>query len=316
MARIDEISGRQRGIISRAQAFRAGLSPDKVRNLLESGRWQRLYPGVYATFSGEVRRPAMRWAAVLSAGPGALLSHRSAAEELGLAEHEDGHDAIHVLIPADRHIRRASGIVVHRGTRSAARRHPARLPPQTRVEDTVLDLASAATEEEEAMRWIAAACGRRLTTPARLARALHDRPRLLRRRRLAELLAEADAGCASVLEWRYLRAVERAHGLPAAVRQQRRPRRGGYWYDDVYYLDHGVRVELDGQAAHPAERRWRDFRRDNAAAQSGEVVLRYGAADVSATPCAVAEQVAEVLRSRGWRGEMKRCRQMCGKGRW
>ncbi|MEU4561269.1 type IV toxin-antitoxin system AbiEi family antitoxin domain-containing protein [Actinoplanes sp. NPDC023936] len=306
---IDEISRHQRGVLTRAQALRSGMSPDRLRNLHTSGRWQRLHRGVYATFSGEVPRPALRWAAVLAAGRGAMLSHRSAAEEAGLAD--EGHGPIHILIPDDRRVRPSTGLVVHRAKGSATRRHPVRLPPQTRVEDTVLDLASAARSEEEAMAWIAAACGRRLTTPARIARALADRPRLLRRRGLAVLLGEAGTGVGSVLEWRYLRDVERAHALPPGARQQRRSRPGGSWYDDVHYLEHGVRVELDGLAAHPPEGRLRDFRRDNAAVRSGECVLRYGSLDVGEDPCGVAAQVAGVLRSRGWRGSPQQCGAGC-----
>ncbi|GAA0467644.1 hypothetical protein Aca07nite_40590 [Actinoplanes capillaceus] len=79
------------------------------------------------------------------------------------------------------------------------------------------------------------------------------------------MLDDAAEGCASVLEWRCLRDVERAHGLPAPARQWRRPRSGGHWYDDLYRPGERLRIELDGQAAHPAETRWRDCRRDNAA---------------------------------------------------
>ncbi|WP_229074429.1 type IV toxin-antitoxin system AbiEi family antitoxin domain-containing protein [Actinoplanes sp. DH11] len=95
-ATLEDIKRRQRGVITTTQTREAGLSADTTRNLHRPGRWPRLYRGVYATFTGEVPRPAMRWAAVLSAGAGAALSHRSAAEELGLVEEEAG--AIHLLV--------------------------------------------------------------------------------------------------------------------------------------------------------------------------------------------------------------------------
>lgn len=305
MAHIDEITRRQRGVLTRVQAHQTGISDDGIRHRLSSGRWQRLLPGTYATFSGEVSRAAWRWAAVLRAGPGAVLSHRAAAEEIGLIA--AGADPIHVTIPGERRVRPAAGLLVHRSRHVSLRRHPTRLPPQTRVEETVLDLATTVGSQEEAMGWIAAACGGRFTTPDRIAHALTRRMTVAHRRDLALLLSDAAGGCNSVLEWRYLRTVERVHGLPTAVRQQQR----GGWYDDVCYADHGVRVELDGAAAHPAERRWRDFRRDNAAVQDGEAVLRYGAADVRERPCEVAAQVARVLRSRGWPGRVQRCGQAC-----
>jgi hypothetical protein len=43
-------------------------------------RWRRLHPGVYAAFSGQPGRDPVLWAAVLRAGPRAILSHETAAE--------------------------------------------------------------------------------------------------------------------------------------------------------------------------------------------------------------------------------------------
>ncbi|MGX6606919.1 type IV toxin-antitoxin system AbiEi family antitoxin domain-containing protein [Micromonosporaceae bacterium Da 78-11] len=298
MALLEEISLRQGGIVTRAQALHSGLTRDAVRFRLRSGRWQRLSSGTYATFTGEVPRSAWRWAAVLGAGDGAVLSHRSAAEELKLAD--QGRGAIHVTIPLTRRIAAPPGVVVHRSAHLAERRHPSRLPPQTRVEETVLDLAIASRSDDEAMAWIASACSGRLTTPDRVARALRRRQRVARRRELAALVGDAAIGCWSVLEWHYLRDVERAHGLPTAIRQDERSRSGGSYFDDVFYAGLGLRLELDGRAAHPAEARWRDFRRDNAAVEAGDAVLRYGAADIRDRPCEIAAQVAEVLRHNGW----------------
>jgi Transcriptional regulator, AbiEi antitoxin len=301
---------RQRGVLSRTQALATGVSPDAIRYRLRSGRWQRLAAGTYATFSGEVGRPALRWAAVLRAGPGAILTHRSAAAELGLV-HDDG-GAIHVAIPTERRVARLPGMVVHRSAHVMRRRHPTRMPAQTCIEDTVLDLAIGAANLDNVVGWIAMACGRRLNTPDRLARVLRRRERVPGRAELRQLLDDVAQGCHSVLEWRYFRDVERAHGLPEATRQRRSRRSGGNSYDDVRYADYGVRVELDGRAAHPEEARWRDLRRDNIAIQEGDVVLRYGFADVSQRPCDVAGQVAAVLRRTGWPGDDRPCGLACG----
>jgi very-short-patch-repair endonuclease len=307
---LEEICRRQRGVLSRSQALAAGLSSDAIRHRIRSGRWQRLAAGTYATFSGEVRQSALRWAAVLRAGPGAILTHQSAAAEIGLVHEEGG--AVHVAIPAERRVARLPGMVVHRSAHVNVRRHPTRMPPQTRVEETVLDLAAGAGSLDDAVAWIAMACGRRLTTRDRLARALRRRTRVSGRGDLRRLLDDVGQGCHSVLEWRYLRDVERAHGLPEATRQWRSRRLGRSSYDDVRYADYGVRVELDGRAAHPEEARWRDLRRDNAATQEGDVVLRYGFADVSERPCDVASQVAVVLRRNGWPGKDRPCGVSCG----
>jgi hypothetical protein len=53
------------------------------------------------------------------------------------------------------------------------------------------------------------------------------------------------------------------------------------------------------------------MRRDNAAVVDGRRVLRYGWADVAGQPCAVAAQVATVLRASGWSGTARRCGTQC-----
>lgn len=171
----------------------------------------------------------------------------------------------------------------------------------------MLDLSQCARSLDEALGHVARACGRRLTTADRLSAALAARPRMRWRRELRAALSDIDAGCHSLLELRYLCDVEREHRLPAAKRQVARLRDGGRWYDDVHYWSFGVRVELDGRAAHPTESRWRDARRDNAAVADGDTVLRYGWADVVDRPCMVAAQVAAVLRRTGWTGRPVPC---------
>ena len=76
-------------------------------------------------------------------------------------------------------------------------------------------------------------------------------------------------------------------------------------YADVTY--DGLVVELDGLVAHPEEARARDRRRDNAVMESGARTVRYGWADVLATPCSVAAQVARLLQPAGWTGHPRRC---------
>lgn len=73
-------------------------------------------------------------------------------------------------------------------------RHPALLPPRTRVEETVLDLVDAALTLDDALGWIARACGRRLTTAGRLREAASERPRLRWRREVAAGLSDVREG--------------------------------------------------------------------------------------------------------------------------
>jgi very-short-patch-repair endonuclease len=299
-----ELLRTQRGVIARWQALRCGFTPAAIRAHLASGRWQTILRGVYATFSGPVPRPALLWAVILRAGDGAAFSHSTAAELIGLID--DAARSIHVTVPLNRRIVRLPGVRVHTSTRIRSTVHPSRLPPQTRVEETVLDLAQTATRPADAVALIATACGRRLTTPARIRAALDRRAKVRWRADLREACAAAAAGCHSLLESRYLHGVERAHGLPTAVRQ-RRVSTPGVTYDDVTYADFGVVVELDGRRhSEPAASR-RDTTRDNRRAAEGMVVLRYDWRDVTYRPCAVAAEVAMVLRSRGWTGTTVTC---------
>ena len=126
------------------------------------------------------------------------------------------------------------------------------------------------------------------------------------------LIAAAAAGDHSVLEFRYHRDVERAHGLPEPARQVpftgpggRRGRR------DRFYEKYGVVVELDGRLAHPAENQWKDKARDNAAAAKGKQSRRYGWAQVKWEACATAAEVARVLRLHGWDGQPRPCSPGC-----
>ncbi len=310
---LEEHRRRQHGVVTRAQACASGLSAGAVRARVENGRWQRLHPGVYATFSGPVPHLAKLWAAVLAAGPEAILSHQSAAELHGLANGVSGSargagdTAIHITVPHGRKVAPRRGIVIHRSRYIDELRHPVRVPPQTRVEETVVDLTQTARGLEEAYAWMAQSVNQGLTTAQHLLEAIRKRPRLRQRRLLREGLGDVAAGCRSVLELSYVRKVERAHRLPVGERQARVTHAGRRNYLDVLYRQYRTVVELDGEAAHPYHERFRDRRRDNAVTVAGNPVLRYGTADVEERPCEVAREVGAVLRRAGWSDPLRRC---------
>ncbi len=303
----------QDGVITRAQALEAGMGPIAVRSMLRAGRWQPLHRGVYATYPGQLRRSSAMWAALLRAGPDAVLSHLTAAEldHLVPPDGQGASAAIHVSVPRGQHVSPIAGVVLHRRASVARLQHPAAWPPRTRIEETALDLALGARTLDDAMAWLARACGNRLTTQARLEAALAARYRARWRRELAAALADVGAGAHSLLELRYLRDVERPHGLPAGQRQARARQGSRNAYRDVLYEQFGVAVETDGAVAHPPEARWRDRERDNASAVGGVVTLRYGWAAITQRPCWVAAQVGDVLRSRGWPGSVRPCGPGC-----
>jgi len=304
------LAQRQSGVVTRFQALQAGLTVDMIKFRVRSVRWRQIYPGVYATYTGTPGRSTRLWAAVLSVGPGAVLSYQTAAELQGLADKRDA--LIHVTVPRERHVRLAEGISVHRSGRAVEAVQGGAYPPRTRVEETVLDLTQTAKSFDDMCGWVTRAIARELTDETQLRQAMSNRPRLRWRMDLDELIVAAAGGDHSVLEFRYHRDVERAHGLPEPDRQVsfttpsgRRGRR------DRVYREYCVVIELDGRLAHLPEDRWRDKTRDNAAAAAGQQSLRYGWTQVRWEPCATAAEVARVLRLHGWQGRPRPCSPGC-----
>lgn len=179
----------------------------------------------------------------------------------------------------------------------------------------MLDLTQLAWTFDDACGWITRACGRRLTTGEKLRAALAVRRKMRWRAGIGDVLAAAGEGIQSVLEYRYLRDVERAHGLPRSRHQVRAVIGGKVAYRDVYYDEYFLAVELDGRLAHPDEERWRDSLRDNEASARGIVTARYGWRDVYSHPCETAMLQAQILRRRGWEGAPRPCSRPCPVGR-
>lgn len=303
----------QSGVVSRSQARQAGLSEDMIKFRVRSGRWRQIHPGIYATFTGKPSRRAQLWAAVLSAGPGAALSYETAAELHKLSDKQA--DTVHVTVPHQRRVVAPPGISVHRSRRASKTVQEHTSPPRTKVEETVLDLAQAAKSFDDVCGWITRAIARDLTDEASLRQAMTVRPRLRWRADLHELIVAAKSGDHSVLEFRYHRDVEKAHGLPESARQVPfETPNGSRGRRDRLYEPYGVVVELDGRLAHPAENKWKDKTRDNAATAAGNHTLRYGWTQVTGKTCATAAEVVRVLRRYGWDGRPRPCSPGCPVG--
>jgi very-short-patch-repair endonuclease len=78
------IAGRQHGIVTRAQLIAAGLDASTIGRRVDTARLHLLYRGVYAVGHRPPSPHARAMAAVLACGPGAVLSHRSAAALWGI----------------------------------------------------------------------------------------------------------------------------------------------------------------------------------------------------------------------------------------
>lgn len=304
-----DVAVAQAGVLSRADVAARGVSDAVIRRAVQRGKWRRVHPRVYAVSPTPLSRDGLLWAALLYAGPGATLSHETAAEMWGLDEPRGA--TVHATIPVTRRVRSVPTIRIHYAHRLPQSRHPTRTPPVTRVEDTVLDLIDRARDVQEVVTWLVRSHQRRVTTSERLAHALEGRKKIRWRGEVEEILAGVEEGAESALELWYLKRVERAHELPDGSRQRRRRIDGRVQYSDVEYENFGVVVELDGKAGHVEEGAFRDHRRDNAAVRKGRVTLRYGWADTTRRACAVAAEVGVVLGQRGWAGTLRACGPNC-----
>lgn len=75
----------QHGTVARFQLIDLGFSNSAINRLLRECRLHRIHRGVYAVGHRKLSRQGWRMAAVLSGGPGAVLSHRAAGSEWQLA---------------------------------------------------------------------------------------------------------------------------------------------------------------------------------------------------------------------------------------
>lgn len=304
MSRVEVLAEAQLGVLSRAQCLGLGMTSDSIRWMLRSRRWQKLHRGVYATHLGPLDWGARVSAALLYCGDGAVASRHTAARLHGLVDRDP--EGIEVMIPANRRVTRTTQLEVVTCAFVASRTAPSGWPSRTTVEDTVLDLAERG-DADNAIAWLSKGCQRRRTTTSRLAAALDRRTRHRWRALLVDALRDVADGVESVLEYRYVRRVERPHGLPEARRQRVLLTGGQRRRTDNDYEPFGVVVELDGRLGHEGDGVFRDRTRDNFTTVSGRVTLRFGWADVDAQACEVAHDVAVLLWSRGWPGNLRRC---------
>jgi very-short-patch-repair endonuclease len=261
---IARLAARQRGYVTRSQLLELGLGRRAVGHRLENGRLVAIHAGVYALGHAPFAAIDRAYAALLACGPGALLSHSTAACVWGI-DHR-WRTPFEVIVDC---ARRRPGIKIHRATitRKDVRRHQGiRVTSPAR---TVLDICP------------------RLTDKA-LARAINDLrlARLLRIPDLAEVtarlrrhpgacrvraLTEAPTGpTRSEFEDAFAAFID-AHGLPRA---EFNAHVAGYEVD-VLFPGQKVIVELDGWAFHRTKASFeRDRERDATTLAAGYRTVR------------------------------------------
>src|SRR3954449_12369464 len=98
-------------VLTLSEALERGFSRHAVKYRASQGRWQRVYPRVYVTYSGPVLIEHRLQAALAYAARGAALSHETAAvfQRLRVPAVKE----IHLTLPATRRIGPQPGLKIH-----------------------------------------------------------------------------------------------------------------------------------------------------------------------------------------------------------
>lgn len=306
--RLAPLLAMQSGVVRRAQLLDLGFTSNDVRRMQRQRILTAVHPGVYVDHTGPLSWDQRSWAAVLACWPAALRgASAQRAVDLRARDGADDHREIEVVVEEGRSLRAPALVVPRRSRDLSAQVDWSTYPPRQRAEHWVLDLASDAPSELEAVAAIADAVGARRVGPEQLHAALAARSRIRRRSFLSAVIDDVAAGTCSVLEHGYLVRVERAHGLPSARRQVEDSTKGTL-YRDVVYAAFGVIVELDGRLFHSrVADRDHDLDRDLDAAVHEQLTVRLGWGQVFERPCRTADRLGSVLANHGWDGVVRRC---------
>lgn len=289
----------QDGVVRVEQAV-GYRSRGEVRWLVQSGRWQRRYPRVLVAHTGPLSRKQEIWAALLHCGNSAVLCGTTAAEVDGLRGYEERR--IRVLVPQGGSLRVGTDGQLPTGeVRLPQSRdlrpafvHPARQPARTRLERSVLDMASERQRVDDAVAVLAASVQQRLTSASRLAGMVDRLPNLPQRRLIRQTLSDITGGAQSLPEVAFGQLVRRA-GLPPPSRQAVLRRGDGRYYLDARWDRQRVAAEIDG-LAHLEVSRWlADLERQNSLALGRLTVVRFASFHIRHRPA----YVVQTLRGLG-----------------
>jgi hypothetical protein len=264
-----ELVRRQHGVVARRQLLSLGFTPMAIRHRVKCGRLHPTWRGVYAVGRVEISREGRWMAAVLACGPGAMLSHRSAAALWGFGEEHPGY----IEISVRRHRRpRRPGIRTHDRPGLWNRDLGSHLGiPVTTPVRTFLDLATV-TGPKTLERSINEADKLDVIDADSLRRALEDHPGLPGICLLRHVLDKDTFRLSDDELERLFRPLAAAAGLPVPLTKQMVNR----FEVDFFWPDLGLVVETDGWRYHRTpSAQTRDALRSQTHTASGLTPLRF-----------------------------------------
>jgi very-short-patch-repair endonuclease len=265
---IAQLAARQHGVVSRAQLLDLGLGYRAIDERIARGLLHPVHRGVFLV-GHSVRTADATWtAAVLAAGPDAVLSYRSAAAIWGIR----GSSSPTIDVSLPRKLRRP-GVRAHRIVLAPDEVTVERGLPVTAPARTLFDLAAVVSPEqlEHAFNEVEY---RQLASPTSLVALLARYPRrngtAAIRRVLENHRKNGQTVTRSILERRFLRLID-AYGLPRP-KINRLTEEGEL---DATLPEHRLVVEVDGWAAHGTRKAFEhDRARDRALLVAGWRVVR------------------------------------------
>jgi very-short-patch-repair endonuclease len=292
--RIAKVAQGQYGLITRNQLRREGLSDDSVSRRLRRGSLHQVHRGVFTVGTPLLLPGARELAAVLACQPRAYASHRSAAHLLDLLSLPKNAATAEVSVEG-RDVRR-KGIRVHR----VARFGPGEVGeiddiPVTSPARTILDL-SGRLDDEALEQLVAEAHPQDRTITAQLTDLLTPHRHRHGIAPLRALLERHEEPKRTRSRWeRRLLTLIRQRGLPE-------PRTNAVVHGlevDLYRPAHRLVVEFDSFTFHSSRRAFETDRyRDQRLAAGGIVVVRVTWLQLTRTPEAVVERIAQALSRR------------------
>jgi very-short-patch-repair endonuclease/transposase len=284
---LEEYLRRQDGVLTLAQAQRAGLSRHAVNRRVRSGQWRRCSPGVYFVDDRPFTDAARIRAAVWGYGSVAAASGMAAAWWHGLTRFAP--DIVEVTVPRTSHHPCRDGVRKRR--RDLARADVVERKG-LRVTEVALTVVEAAVRQRGGATLMDSALQRHVDLPELWRAHLRNKGRhgspAARR-----LLHAASDGARSEAE-RLLVQLLRARNITG---WQTNYPIGGYKVD-VAFPKQKVAIEVDGWAFHSDHEDFhKDRRRQNKIVQLGWKVLRFTWLDLTEYPERV---IAEIRLAIGW----------------
>ncbi|MGH9034365.1 MAG: DUF559 domain-containing protein [Acidimicrobiia bacterium] len=292
------VAARQHAVFTTRQVLHCGFSYKVLRCWQAAATVVERHPGVFAFAGAPQTWEQSLMAAVLAAGEGAAVSHRSAARLWGFL---DGDDTVEITVPRSRRPR-LDGVVVHR-SRDLADNHVSWLNrfPVTKPARVIVDLG-AVLEPADVEDVLDRALTRKRTTIAGVEWMLTELSQHGRRGTgvVGKILDERALGKAPAhgqLEPRMARLLRRA-GLPSAVFQHRISTPEGRFLAqvDFAYPELLLAIEVDGWECHGSPSAMgKDFVRQNGLVPFRWRVLRFTWAQVVNQPEYVAAMIGRTL---------------------